>query len=71
MIISEKSRRRGTYNAVVGAADGVGTAGVATDTDDGNGAAADTEEGIDGPEDDSKQASKKASHGVAMLRGNE
>ena len=69
LIISEKSRRRGTYNAVVGAADGVGVARVASNTNDGDGAAVDTNESGDGPKDNTEQASENTDQGVASLQG--
>ena len=69
LIISEKSRRRGTYNAVVGAADGVGVARVASNTNDGDGAALNPDEGIDGTNGDTEEGTdERGELGVVRLQ---
>ena len=51
---------RRTYNVVVGAADGLGRAGVATaNTDDGEGRAVQADEASDVPKDDTEQTEEQ------------
>lgn len=56
-----------TYDAVVGAADGVSTARVATDTDYGDGAAVDTNKSGNWAKNNTEQASEQADKWVGSL----
>ena len=56
-----------TYVAVVLAADGVGTAGVSTNTDDADGAAGETNGDIDVLENDAQEAEESRASGGAGL----
>ena len=58
-----------TYDVVVGAADSVGGAGVATsDTNDGQGRAVQADEAGDVPEDDAEQTEEQVARRRVRLR---
>lgn len=57
-----------TYNSIVLAADRVSAAGVSTDTDNGDGAAADTNKSVDGTEHNPEQTGEESDQWVSSLQ---